>query len=60
MSVDPNFDLRILLNLTKPGGPMRNMVYILCWTGWEWRQMAHALEVLADAYVLNRSNLGRP
>lgn len=60
MTVDPNFDLRTLIALTKPGGAMRNMVYILCWTGWEWRQMAHAPEALADAYVLNLSNLTRP
>lgn len=57
--MDPNFDARILIAMAKPGGSMRNLVYIMLWTGWEWRFLANAAAALADAYVLNLSNLGR-
>jgi hypothetical protein len=59
MSVDPNFDLNVILNMIKTGS-FRNVIYVMCWTGWEWRQMRNASSVLHDPYVLNLSNLGRP
>jgi hypothetical protein len=59
MTVNPNFDLRRMLNVIKSGG-QREMHYVHCWTGWGWYQMAYAKEVLADSYVLSLHNLGRP
>jgi hypothetical protein len=59
MTVNPNFDMRKMLNVIKQGG-QREMHYVQCWCGWAWYQMSYAKEVLADSYVLNLNNLGRP
>jgi hypothetical protein len=57
--VDPNFDAWTIINLIKSGG-MQATVYALCWTGWAWYQYRNGKAALADPYVLNRGNLGRP
>ena len=56
--VNPNFDAWTLVNLVRT--TMRNIVYINCWTGWDWSKYRNVAAALSDPYVLNRDNLNRP